>query len=204
MGLRIQILPTIHNISPSLKKKWEENLQACSAMMMALLVDDYKKQMISLDQEIEKLYATNSKNIEKGQLKDIEKEIKENLITFNQEIINKKETKFRKDLAAFNNHRAYRWPSPNQPSWKGRRGRGYPRESENSEASDNSSVRSFTSTHSGNQRAEQHHQFQQRGRRYGRGGWGHLPIDNMNKPTHVNPYQHNLVSNLKGLHRRKE
>lgn len=90
MGLRIQIFPTIHIISLTLKKKWEENLQACSDMMTALLVDDYKEQMISLDQEIEKLYATNSKNIEKGQLKDIEKEIKEHLITFNQEIINKK------------------------------------------------------------------------------------------------------------------
>lgn len=70
---------------------------------MALLVDEYKDQMVSLDSEIEKLYATNSKNFETGQLKEIEKEMKEHLAKFNQSLINKKKTKFRKDLQAFNN-----------------------------------------------------------------------------------------------------
>lgn len=84
-------------------------------MMKALLVDEYKEQLTSIDLEIEKLYTNNSKNIDKNQLKDIEKVIKEHLATFNQELINRKETKFRKDKMAFENNRAYKWPSSDQP-----------------------------------------------------------------------------------------
>lgn len=171
LELRIQFFPTLHNISPTLKNKWEDNLQACSAMMMALLVDEYKDQSVTLDLEIEKLYANNSKNIDKGKLKEIEKEIKEHLAIFNQNLINKKETKFRKDQVAFNNNRAYRWPLPGQSHWRPRGGRNYPWDSETSKTSDNSSVRSSTSIHSANQWTKQHNFFQQRGKKYGRAGW---------------------------------
>lgn len=86
VGLRIQIIPTIENISQSLRRKWEDNLQSCSAMMMMLLADEYKEQSNTIDTELQRLYEEQSKLIDKNKLKEIEKETKDHLTVFNQKL----------------------------------------------------------------------------------------------------------------------
>lgn len=141
--------------------------------MIALLVDEYKEQLAYINLEIGKLYATNSKNIERNLLKEIEKEIKKHLVIFNQDLISKKEMKFRKDKLAFENNRAYKWPSPAQPRWKPRRTRATYRESETSEESDHSSTKSFVSTNSTTTNPKSQHSGYsiQRNKKFGKGGW---------------------------------
>lgn len=103
---------------------------------------------------------------------------------FNQNLINKKEAKFRKDSQAFSNNRAYRWPTPNQPNWRTKRNKYDSRDSDTSEMSDYSSTKSFTSTNTTGQRNE----YPSRGRRFGRGGRT-TPTNHQsdNPNTHDNP-----------------
>lgn len=55
LGLRIQIFPTFDDMDNIFKKRWENNLQQCTQMMMRLLIEEYQK--IISDKEIDNLYT---------------------------------------------------------------------------------------------------------------------------------------------------
>lgn len=48
VGLWVQIFPTISSTDNVFKKAWENNLKACSKVMMTLLSGEYNKQMTKI------------------------------------------------------------------------------------------------------------------------------------------------------------
>lgn len=50
-SLRIQIFPTLENMSTSFKNDWEKNLSTCSAGMMSLLTDEYKRKLREVNKD---------------------------------------------------------------------------------------------------------------------------------------------------------
>lgn len=56
LGLQVQIFPSFDNIDSTFKTAWENNLKACSSHMMSLLIEEFKKRLIDIDRNIDRLY----------------------------------------------------------------------------------------------------------------------------------------------------
>lgn len=51
-GLRIQLFPSFKNVTPELKRLWEQELTKCSIELIRLLVAQYRTDLAALDQEL--------------------------------------------------------------------------------------------------------------------------------------------------------
>lgn len=117
LGLRIQIFPNLDQISAECKNEWEANLNACSQEMMAILTREYNKQMGSLDKEIDSIDTALRPFMQHPLYLDLQANLRNGLSTYNRNVLQKKESKFWRDHAAFSEGRAYRWNSKSQTNF---------------------------------------------------------------------------------------
>lgn len=114
IGLRIQIFPTLDNITKELKTNWETKLNECSKHLMLLLQNEYQQQLRGMDMEIQTLYTRLSALKKHEQYTVYEKKLKEHLEIFSKNILIKKEKKYWRDKNAFGEGRAYKWNTNSQ------------------------------------------------------------------------------------------
>lgn len=118
LGLRIQIFPNLDQISAECKSEWEANLNACSQEMMAILTREYNKQMVSLDKEIDNIDTSLRPFMQHTLYSDLQANLRSCLSTYNRNVLQKKESKFWRDHAAFSEGRAYKWNNKSQTNFQ--------------------------------------------------------------------------------------
>ena len=118
-GLRIQIFPHSEQIDTLFKSEWETNLKSCSQEMMNILSREYSRQIAILDTEICTLETLLSPHKKSDVYIKLQATLETNLLSFNKNILQDKETKFWRDKSAFSEERAYRWNNnPTQTQYK--------------------------------------------------------------------------------------
>ncbi|XP_040193145.1 uncharacterized protein LOC120926910 [Rana temporaria] len=109
LGLRVQIFPTFEDMDNMFKKRWENNLQQCTKIMMKLLIEEYQKRILTSEKEIDELYNQLEPFKDMDTYKDQEQKIKGHIDTTVKDLITKKEQNFWRDKMAFKEGKAYRW-----------------------------------------------------------------------------------------------
>lgn len=142
LGLRVQIFPSFDNIDSTFKMAWENVLKSCSNQMMNLLIEEYKKRLIDIDRNIDKLYSQINTLNTHPSFPELNEKLKAHIEAFNRDILAKKENKFLRDKQAFQEGRAYKWHQ--QSNTRNRQSR-YKQNDYQSDASDTSSVASNVS-----------------------------------------------------------
>ena len=108
-GLRIQIFPLLDNVNPEFRKKWELNLQLCTANMMKLLIEEYKTRSAQVEKDIDEIYTKLLPFLALPAFKEHETKIKGRLDVVTAETLHIKETKFWRDKRSFQEGKAYKW-----------------------------------------------------------------------------------------------
>lgn len=109
IGLRIQIFPTLDNITSQMKKAWENTLNECSKNLMRLLQEEYRRQILTIDEDVKLIYVQLTPLKDLPLYSEQEKSLKENLEEHSKNILRKKEKKYWRDKNAFTQGRAYKW-----------------------------------------------------------------------------------------------
>lgn len=109
LGLRIQIFPTLEDMSVNFKKEWEKNLSKCSTGMMSLLIDEYQRKLIDIEKELERLNKQLIGFKDHALFEQYDRNLNEHLEHYNKEILIKKDKKFFRDRVAFQESKAYNW-----------------------------------------------------------------------------------------------
>lgn len=115
-GLRLKLFPHFQNPSAEFKLNWEKALTSCSLVLMQLLVDEHKKEIEQLDNDIQTCNSTIAASELTVALAEKEKELNLGLEKISHDILTKKEKKLTRDPKAFTTNKAYIWPSTIQPS----------------------------------------------------------------------------------------
>lgn len=127
MGLRIQILPQIPELTIALKEKWEKNLNTCSKNMLLMLIEHHEAYIENLDKEIAQI-CDQLKGLEHNEcFKTKDLQIKNIIERLNKELVYKKESKFQRDREAYGQGLAYKWSTytPIRQKFPRRGGGGY-------------------------------------------------------------------------------
>lgn len=118
-GLRLKVFPHFRKPSQTFKEKWKNTLSDCFFNLMKLLIEEHKKEIETIDLEIQAVNNTFvSLNAPEGKAEK-EKELNLALERSSRETISKKERKMTRDRKAFSLKQAYIWPSSlPQRQWK--------------------------------------------------------------------------------------
>lgn len=108
-GLCIQIFPSFENTNDTFLKRWKNNLQRCSKVIMKLLTEKYLHCVSLFNNDINKIYE----QLEPFKSLDGYTNQEETIETYLDQIVKKtltmKEHKFWRDKTAFQVGKAYRW-----------------------------------------------------------------------------------------------
>lgn len=110
--------------------------------MMNLLIEEYKRRLIDIDRNIDKLYSQINTLNTHPSFPELNEKLKAHIEAFNRDILAKKENKFLRDKQAFQEGRAYKWRQQTNTRNRQRR---YKQNDYQSDASDTSSVASSVS-----------------------------------------------------------
>lgn len=108
-GLRVQVFPSFPMEDPIFKNKWEENCSNCSRVMMQLLIGLNKKDLETLESEIEGARDKLVEILTPSQLDIFKTEMESQYASWEKEIQEFKMKKFQRDLQDMQNNKMYKW-----------------------------------------------------------------------------------------------
>lgn len=127
------------------KKRWDNNLQQCTKVMMRLLIEEYQKRIANLEKDFENVYVKLDQFKDLPTYKEQEEGIKIHIDQVVKEIITTKGKKLWRDKTAFREGNAYHWQQRNTQTRQQRKNNS---KHWNKEKGLNSSLNSLSSTFS--------------------------------------------------------
>ncbi|KAM3930917.1 uncharacterized protein RB166_004398 [Leptodactylus fuscus] len=108
-GLRVQIFPTFDTEDLSFSSKWEDTLTKCSRTLIELLVGADRKQLETLEKEIDTLKDKIHLALSSEEVVVFDKALDEDLSKWEKNIQDLKSRKFQRDYKDFQSGKVYRW-----------------------------------------------------------------------------------------------
>lgn len=108
-GLRMQVFPSFTIEDDVFKTKWEEACGTCSKTMMELLIGLNKKQLDTLETEIEVVRVKLVESTSTTVVDNFKKELEQQYVIWEKEIQEQKVKKLQRDLKDLQQNKMYRW-----------------------------------------------------------------------------------------------
>lgn len=108
-GLRIQVFPSFPIEDQLFRTRWEEACGNCSKIMMELLIGLNKKELESMEKEIESIQNKLTDLLPQGNMDLYKKELDTQYSVWEKEIKEFKMKKFQRDLRDFQTKKIYKW-----------------------------------------------------------------------------------------------
>ena len=108
-GLRINKFPSFGHSNDDFREKWEAILNKCSQDLMLLLIEEAKKQKLSVQTQIEELKAQLLEIETEEHRLPFEKKLKEDMDKLSLKLKQGKVRKYKRDLDVYSSGAVYEW-----------------------------------------------------------------------------------------------